>query len=388
MLALRTVTAACMALAVLVITACKPQPAGEKPPAPVEHKNPVRLGLFLPLSGSQSSFGEDAIRGAQLAADQINERGGIAGRPVSLEVRDTHSNETTTAEVVRELAANKSVNVIVGEIVSARSIVAAKIAQESGIPMISPASTHQDVTAAGDMIFRICYAEPFQGAAMARFASSLKVSKAAILLESGNPYSLGLADSFRENFTKSGGTIVAEQSFRAGDLSFRPQLETIKAAQPEVIFLPSYYQEAALVIREARQLGLEIPFLGGDGWDSLEFLRAAGAAADNCYSANHFSGENLLPQNEAFVAAYKAKFQSLPPPLAALAFDAVSLAADAITRAGADDRSKIRDAIAATSVFPGATGTLTFDTNRNPAKPAVILRVENGAFTYLETIVP
>lgn len=377
-------------LALFAMTACKPQPAVDKPaaPPPVEHKNPVRVGVFLPLSGSQSSFGEDAIRGAQLAADQINERGGIAGRPIVLEVRDTHSNETTTAEVVRELAANKSVNVLIGEIVSARSIVAAKVAQESGIPMISPASTHQDVTAAGDMIFRICYAEPFQGAAMARFAGSLKVTKAAILLESENPYSQGLADSFRENFSKAGGAIVAEQSFRAGDLSFRPQLEAIKAAQPEVIFLPSYYQEAALVIREARQLGLEIPFLGGDGWDSMEFLRAAGAAADNCYSANHFSAENVLPENETFVTAYKAKFKSPPPPLAALAFDAVSLAADAITRSGADDRAKIRDALAATSVFPGVTGTLTFDANRNPAKPAVILRVENGAFTYLETIVP
>jgi branched-chain amino acid transport system substrate-binding protein len=254
--------------------------------------------------------------------------------------------------------------------------------------MISPASTHQDVTSAGDRIFRMCYAEPFQGAAMAKFAGSLKATRAAILLEANNPYSQGLAQSFRENFASANGTIVAEQTFQPGDPSLRSQLEAIKSAQPEVIFLPSYYAEAATVIRLARELGLEMPFLGGDGWDSEEFLKACGPAADNCYLANHFSAENKLPENQAFIAAYETKFGSPPPPLAALSYDAVKLAANAIREAASEDHEKIRQALTATSVFPGVTGTITFDANRNPAKPAVVLRVENGTFTYLETIVP
>lgn len=367
---------------------CKPKVADE-PTKEVQPVDPVRLGVFFPLTGAQSSFGNDAIRGAQLAVDEINAAGGIlGGRPVKLEVRDTRSQAETNKEVVEELAKDAGIALLVGEIASARSIEAAAIAQSQGVPMISPASTHQDVTAVGDMIFRVCYAEPFQGAAMARFASSIKASRAAILLEEGNPYSQGLAASFRNHFVSGGGTIVAEKSFKAGDLAFVEQLEAIKAASPEVIFLPSYYLEAALVIQQARGMGMEMPFLGGDGWDSMEFLRVGGGAVENCYSANHFSAQNELPENKAFIAAYRSKFEEPPPPLAALAYDAVCLGVDAITRAGSESRASIQEALLATEGFPGVTGTIRFGPDRNPDKPAVILRVENGAFTYLETIQP
>ncbi len=370
---------------------CEPKAVDNPPPEPTpeEAAEPVRLGVFFPLTGAQSSFGNDAIRGAQLAVDEINAAGGIfGGRPVKLEVRDTRSVAETNKEVVEGLAKDPGIPLLVGEIASARSIEAAAIAQAHGIPMISPASTHQDVTAAGDMIFRACYAEPFQGAAMARFASSIKASRAAIFLEEGNPYSQGLASSFRDHFVKSGGTIVVEKSFKAGDLSFTEQLEAIKAASPEVIFLPSYYLEAALVIQQARGMALEVPFLGGDGWDSTEFLRVGGEAVENCYAANHFSAQNENPENAAFIAAFRAKFEQPPPPLAALAYDAIRLGVDAISRAGSESRPSVQKALLATSDFPGVTGPIRFGPNRNPDKPAVILRVENGAFTYLETIQP
>ncbi|MEX1118919.1 MAG: ABC transporter substrate-binding protein [Terrimicrobiaceae bacterium] len=373
----------------LGLTGCKPKVAEESPPPEAKPVDPIRLGVFLPLTGAQSSFGKDAIRGAQLAVDEINAAGGIlGGRPVALEVRDTRSDSETTKEAVEELAKDSGIALLVGEIASARSIEAAAIAQRLGVPMISPASTHQDVTALGDMIFRVCYAEPFQGAAMARFAGSIKASRAAIFLEEGNPYSQGLAASFRDHFVKGGGTIVAEKSFKAGDLSFSEQLEVIKAASPEVIFLPSYYLEAALVIQQARGLGMEIPFLGGDGWDSMEFLRIGGEAVENCYSANHFSAQNELPENAAFIAAYRAKFGEPPPPLAALAYDAVRLGVDAISRAASESRTAVQEALLTTTDFQGVTGPIRFGSNRNPDKPAVILRVEQGAFTYLETIQP
>ena len=371
------------------ICGCKPNAAVKDAPTEPEPANPVRLGVFLPLTGAQSSFGNDAIHGAQLAVNEINAAGGILdGRPVRLEVRDTRSDAETNKEVVEELAKDPGIVLLVGEIASARSIEAAAIAQSHGVPMISPASTHQDVTALGDMIFRVCYAEPFQGAAMARFANSIKASRAAIFLEEDNPYSQGLAASFRDHFVKGGGTIVAEKSFKAGDLAFVEQLEAIKAASPEVIFLPSYYLEAALVIQQARGMGMEAPFLGGDGWDSQEFLRVGGAAVENCYAANHFSAQHEEPENAAFIAAYGANFGQPPPPLAALAYDAIRLGVDAISRAGSESRASVQKALLATPDFPGVTGKIRFGRNRNPDKPAVILRVENGAFTYLETIQP
>lgn len=370
------------------LVGCKPKVLEELPPE-AKPVDPVRVGVFFPLTGVQSSFGNDAIRGAQLAVDQVNRAGGIFdGRPVRLEVRDTKSQAETNKEVVEELAKDQGIPLLVGEIASARSIEAAVIAQKHGVPMLSPASTHQDVTAPGDMIFRVCYAEPFQGAAMARFASSIKASRAAILLEEGNPYSQGLASSFRDHYVKGGGMIVAEKTFKAGDLAFVEQLEAIKAAGPEVIFLPSYYLEAALVIQQARGMGMEVPFLGGDGWDSIEFLRVGGGAVENCYSANHFSAQNELPENSAFIAAYRSKFEEPPPPLAALAYDAVRLGIDAISRAGSESRASVQEALLATDGFQGVTGPIRFGQNRNPDKPAVILRVENGAFTYLETIQP
>lgn len=371
---------------------CKPAPTPPSPPpepAPTPAPSPavpsLKVGVFLPLSGSQWSFGRDALRGAELARDEINKNGGLLGQPLELVVLDTKSDQKIAAGAPTELASADAV-ALIGEIASPRSIEAARTAQAIGKPMVSPASTHQDVTATGDFIFRACYSDPFQGTAMADFASSIEAGRAAILREEGNPYSEGLADSFRSKFLKNGGTLAAEQTFRAGDLTFASQLAAIRAAKPDVIFLPSYYVEAALVIREARQMGIDAPFLGGDGWDSEEFLRVAGKAADNCYSANHFSAEAGKPESAAFCTSFRERFGELPPPLAALTYDTTNLLADSIRRAGSKDPSAIRDALASAASFPGVTGQITPGPSRNPSKPAVILRVENGKFSYLETV--
>jgi branched-chain amino acid transport system substrate-binding protein len=244
------------------------------------------------------------------------------------------------------------------------------------------------VTAVGNYIFRACYTDAFQAAVMAKFGRSIDVEKAAILFDASNPYGNGLKDAFKADFLKRGGSIIAEESYRAGDTDFTAQLNAIKAKNPESIFLPSYYTDAALIIKQARQLGIDVPFLGTDGWDSNEFLKIGGQAVNNCYFACHFSTEHVSDKVKAFNDAYSAKFQSTPPPLAALAYDSVWLVADALKRAGSDEPAALRDALAGTKDFPGVTGTITMDQDRNPKKPGIVIRVQDGKFTYLETTEP
>ena len=346
------------------------------------------MGLLLPLHGAQATFGQDALRGAQLAAEEINAAGGVLGHPLALRVKDTASLPETTATAATDAISHDAVALLIGEIASDRTLVAARVAQEHGIPLITPASTNENITPIGDFIFRACYTDSFQAVVMAKFARSIKVEKAAILFDPSNAYSAGLAEIFRNDFKAAGGTITAEETYRAGDPSFARQLDAIRATNPEVVFLPSYYGDAAPIIREARQAGLDMPFLGTDGWDSPEFLRLGGEAATNCYFSGHFSAESKDPPVVAFVERFTRKFQTPPPPLATLAYDTVRLAADALERAATTEASALRDALAATKDFPGVTGKITFDAHRNPSKNAVITRVENGQFTYLETVRP
>lgn len=381
------------ALAVLVYAGCgkKPAPPAPQPtpePTPAEDPRATRLGFLAPLSGAQASFGQDAIRGAELAAEEINASGGIFDHPLVLKVKDTASLPEKTGDAVTSLIETDKVAAIIGEIATDRSLIAAPLAQARGIPLITPGSTNEQVTQAGDYIFRICYTDAFQASVMAKFARSMKVDKAAVLSDPSNPYSAGLAEIFKKDFTAASGTIVAEETYRAGDGGFARQLDAIRAKGPEVVFLPSYYGDAAPIIREARQVGLDVPFLGTDGWDSPEFLKVGGTAADNCYFSGHFSAESKIPHVVTFTEAYAKKFGSPPPPLAALSYDAVYFVAEALKRAGSAESPALRDSLAGTRDFSGVTGKISLDANRNPAKSAVITRVENGKFTYLETIEP
>ncbi len=381
------------ALVILALPGCgkKPAPPAPQPtpaPSPAEDPRATRLGFLVPLTGVQASFGQDAIRGTEMAAEEINTAGGIFGHPLVLKVKDTASLSEKTSAAVTDLIDTDKVAAIIGEIATDRSLIAAPLAQTRGVPLITPGSTHEKVTQAGDYVFRICYTDAFQASVMAKFARSMKVDKAAVLSDPANPYSAGLAEIFRKDFTAAGGSIVAEETYLAGDGGFARQLDAIRAKGPEMVFLPSYYGDAAPIIREARQVGLDVPFLGTDGWDSPEFLQVGGAAADNCYFSGHFSAESKLPQVVTFAAAYAQKFGTPPPPLAALSYDAVYFVADALKRAGSGEGPALRDALATTRDFSGVTGKITLDANRNPAKSAVITRVENGKFTYLETIEP
>ena len=365
----------------------KPEQAAETP-RPTPAAAAIAIGFFAPISGAQASYGVDSSNGARLAVDEINAAGGVLGKPLSLVVKDTRSLAAESVDAIKSLIKDDKVVAVIGEIASDRSLAAAAVAQEQGVPMITPSATSAGVTATGDFIFRACYTDVFQAAVMAKFARSIDVRKAAIFSDQSNPYGNGLAAIFKKDFVDHGGEIVAEESYRAGDTEFSLQLATIKSKAPEIIFLPSYYTEAALIIRQARKVGIDVPFLGTDGWDSQEFLKVGGNAVDNCYFSSHFSSERTSDNVKRFSSAYSTKHAVEAPPLAALAYDAVFLVADAIKRAGVAEPRAIRDALATTKDFQGVTGMITFDANRNPRKSGIVLRSEGGKFSYLETTDP
>lgn len=348
----------------------------------------IPIGQFGSLTGPQATFGESSDRGVKLALDEINASGGVLGQQIRLITKDNQSKPGETSTAVRELITRHKVVALIGEVASGRSLEAAPIAQRSGIPMISPSSTSEKVTEAGDHVFRVCFIDPFQGKVCAKFARGLGVTKAAILTDVSKDYSMGLTKSFRSEFTSRGGAITGEQSYSGGDKDFSAQLTAIKADNPQAIFLPAYYTDAPLIIRQARQLGITAPFIGGDGWDSPELVAVGGDSVEGCYFSNHFSDQSTDPKVTSFVTAYRKKYGSNPDAISALGYDALFILADAMKRAGTTDPAKVNTAIAATKDFPGVTGKITLDEHRNPNKPAVMLQVKNGKFVYVETIVP
>jgi len=348
----------------------------------------IPVGQFGSLTGAQATFGQSTDNGVHLALEEINSSGGVLGQPLRLITKDNQSKPGETSTAVRELITRNKVVALIGEVASGRSLEAAPIAQRSGIPMISPASTNEKVTEAGDHIFRVCFIDPFQGTVCAKFARKLGAKKAAVITDVSKDYSLGLAKSFKEEFVKEGGVITGQQSYSGGDKDFSAQLTAVKADNPDVIFLPAYYTEAPLIIRQARQLGITVPFVGGDGWDSPELVSVGGTAVEGCYFSNHFSNQSNDPKVVEFVKGYRAKYNTDPDAMVALGYDSLKLLADAMKRAGTTDPARVTAALGATKDFDGVTGKITLDAHRNPNKPAVILQVKDGKFSYVETIAP
>ncbi len=375
----------CLLTGVLLSTALE---ACKKNDDKSDFENIVRIGMLLPLTGAEASYGQDSLQGAQLAVEEINARGGVlGGRKIQLIAKDNQSKAGETSIIARELISRSHVSALVGEGASGRSLEAAPIAQKTGIPFISSGSTNLKVTQTGNFIFRMCFTDIFQGQVMARFAYSvLGKRNVAVLLDTTKDYSIGLAQSFSKDFIALGGRIAVRQSYGAGDKDFSAQLTAIKADCPDAVFLPTYYTEAASIINQARQLGLDVPFLGSDGWDSAEFLKMGGKAIEGVYFTDHFSAENKVPVIQNFVKNYREKYGVPPSSLAALAYDSFKLLADAMQRAGTAEPAKLRDVLAATANFPAVTGTITFDENRNPKKDVVIIQVRDGEFKFFKTV--
>jgi len=350
----------------------------------------IKIGEFASLTGKEAAFGQSSHKGTLLAIEELNAAGGVLGKRIDFIYEDNRSSPGESATIAKKLITRDRVVALLGEVASGRSLEAAPIAQSSQVPMISPSSTNPKVTETGDYIFRVCFTDPFQGQLLSGFArQTLKAQKIAIFADVSAPYSMGLAQYFREPFVAGGGQVVAEQKYTGGDKDFKAQLTAIKAQNPDAIMVPGYYTDVGLIVAQARQLGIKVPMFGGDGWEAPELIQIAGTALEDTYYSTHFSPENSDPVVQKFVAAYKAKFNGeTPDAMAALGYDSAMVLADAIRRAGTTDGPKLRDAIAATKGYAGVTGATTLDAQRNASKPAVIITVKDGKFKYLETVAP
>ncbi len=350
----------------------------------------IKIGEYGSLTGKEATFGQSSHKGIIMALEEINAAGGVLGKQLELLAEDNQTRPGESATVAKKLLTRDKVVALLGEVSSGRSLEAAPIAQASKIPMIAPAATNPRVTEVGDYIFRVCFIDDFQGTAMANFAlNDLKAKNVAIISSVSNAYSVGLAKFFRDTFESAGGTIAVEQKYSEGDKDFRAQLTAVKAANVEAVFLPGYYTESALIVRQARELGLTIPFLGGDGWESDKLLEIGGDALNGCFYSTHFSPENQDPKVAEFVQKFKARWNNeTPDAFAALGYDAALVLADAITRAGTTDGPALRDALAATKDFPGASGRTTIDAQRNAKKGATIISIRNAKLAFHKTVAP
>ena len=349
----------------------------------------IKVGEYASLTGKEASFGQMSHHGTELAIDELNARGGVLGKKLELLTEDNQSKQGESKTCAQKLISRDGVIALLGEVASGRSLEAAPICQKYKIPMISPSSTNPKVTETGDYIFRVCFIDPFQGTVLAKFAlNSLKVKNVALLTDVGSPYSVGLADCFRKAFTEGGGRIAAEQNYSSGDKDFKAQLTSIKGAGPQAIFVPGYYNEAGLICRQARELGVTVPLFGGDGWESAKLPEIGGEAVEGCYFSTHFSPKQKSAAVQEFSKKFQARYGVEPDAMAALGYDSAMLLADAIKRARVTDGPALRAALAATKDFPGITGSITIDKERNATKAAVILKVTGGKFDYLETVNP
>ncbi|MCE9626081.1 MAG: ABC transporter substrate-binding protein [Deltaproteobacteria bacterium] len=363
--------------ALLCLSACK------------KNDNTLVLGEFASLTGTTATFGQSMNDGVQLALEDLNKNGGLLGKKVEIVVEDDQSKPDEAKTAVLKLIKQNEIKALIGEVASSRSLAAAPEAQKNKIPMISPASTNPKVTQVGDYIFRACFVDTFQGSSMARFAyNDLNLRKVAILYDIKNDYSVGLMEFFEKTFKELGGEIVEKQSYSEGDIEFRAQLTAIKSQDPQAIYVPGYYTEVGLIARQARDLGINIPLMGGDGWDSVKTVEIGGPAVEGSYYSNHYSAEDPSPVIQDFIKKYQAKFGKVPDAMAVLGYDAANILFDAIKRAGSSEGPKIRDAMAATANFQGVSGSITMDPQRDAKKKIVILKIEGGKVKFHKALDP
>lgn len=367
----------------------------------------IKVGEYGSLTGSTATFGISSKNGIELFVDNLNAQGGIDGKKLRVIVEDDQSKPEEAATAVNKLIAQDGVVAVLGEVASSRSLAAAPICQGAGVPMITPSSTNPKVTEIGDYIFRVCYIDPFQGEVIAKFAkNTLRFSKAAVFRDNKNDYSVGLANYFTESFRGLGGKVVSDESYSEGDQDFKAQLTVIKAKKPEFIFIPGYYTEVGLIARQARELGLKVPMLGGDGWVSDRLLEIAQDALNGSYLVNHYWESDPNPAVQEFVQSYRKRYGATPDGLAALAYDAAGVLTNAMQRLLTADpkafgsllgppnaeqkeaRAKLRDLIASTHDYPGVTGRISLDERRNAVKTAVFLGIENQGYKFVATVEP
>ena len=354
----------------------------------------VNLGSIFGMTGASSSFGIAEDKGTAMAVEEFNAAGGATIGGVKTTINYINEDDTGLPEVgasaVHKLIDQDKVIGIIGAQTSMVSLAIAPVLQAAGIPMISPSSTNEKVTLVGDYIFRSCFLDAFQGRVMANYVwNTLKLKTAAVLYDNANDYNMGIAQIFKTSFEALGGKVVAYEAYtnEATTVDYKPQLTKIKAANPEFLYLPNYYNGVALQLKQARQMGLNAPAGGGDAWDSPDLVTIGGAAVEGAIFTNNFSKDDPSPLVQSFITSYTTKFGEAPAGVSSLAYDATGLLLDAFKTCGSIKGSDIRDAMKNTT-FSGIGGAYKFDENRNPVKSAVIIKIVNGQQTYVTTVNP
>jgi branched-chain amino acid transport system substrate-binding protein len=349
----------------------------------------IVVGHYASMTGNTAHYGQDTDKAIRMATEELNKAGGVLGRKVKIVTLDTRGDATEAANAVTRLIDVEKAVSVLGEVASSLSLAGGRVAQRKKVPMISPSSTNTKVTEIGDYIFRVCFIDPFQGKVMAKFArENLKLEKVAIIKDVKNDYSVGLAKAFKESFEKMGGKIVEEQSYGMGDTDFSAQVTAIKNSDAKGIYVPGYYAEVGAIAKTAQRLEVELPMMGGDGWDAPDLFKIGGDAVEGHYFSNHFAPDVASENAKAFIQSFEKKHGAKPSGLAALGYDAARVLFDAIKRAGKTDSKPLRDAIAATKDFQGVTGKITINDKRNAVKSAVVLKIKDGAGHYEATIEP
>jgi branched-chain amino acid transport system substrate-binding protein len=350
----------------------------------------ILIGEYACLTGKEASLGTSSHQGTVMAIEDLNAAGGVLGKKLVLITEDTQSKAGESGTCVRKLISRDHVVAVLGEVASSRSLEAAPICETYKIPMISPGSTTPKLTEIGPYIFRVCFIDPFQGPVLAHFAlTKLHSKRVAILSSSTSAYSVGLAKFFRKAFIEGGGDVVAEPKYAEGDKDFNAQLTAIRATGADVIFCPGYYNEGALIVKQARDLGITVPIFGGDSWEAQDLINIGGAAMEGAYLCSHYSPEDPSPRVQKFVEEYKKRYDgAVPDSNASLGYDSALVLVDSIRRAGTTEHMALRDAIASTKNFDAVTGRITIDEHRDASKNAVIVQVRDGRFQFVESVAP
>ncbi len=351
----------------------------------------VKVGVFLELSGGVAEFGKATNRGIELAAEEINAKGGISGNTIKLITYDIKSDSGESTTAAKKLATDDKVNVAVGAVASSLSKAAAPTFQQNGIPMVTPSSTNPTVTEIGDRIFRVCFIDDFQGAACAEFAiKDMKSKTAVVVLEKGSAYSQGLGRFFKARFEKLGGKCIPDQEWPPGEKDFSTIVSNIAKSEAKVdlVYMPFYYEEVAAMAKELRKQGVDAQMLGGDGWESPTLVPLSDGKLEGCYFGNHYNPKTDNAKTKSFVEAYTKKFGHEPNSLAALGYDAIYAIKQAAEAKGGVSRDQITQGLAALKDFKGATGTFDLDAKRNPRKNIVMLKIVGKNFEQVREIKP
>lgn len=356
----------------------------------------IKIGVVYELTGGTATFGNAAANGAKLAAKEINAKGGVLGKQIQLVVADNKSEPSESSNAMTKVITQDKVIAVTGFTTSSNAMAAASVAEANKIPFVTAAATNPKVTVdektgkVNENTFRVCFIDPFQGTVGANFVlNDLKLKNAAIMVDNSSDYSKGLASFFKDNFTKNGGAIIGEEAYLQKDQDFKTLLVKIKSLNPQVIYVPGYYEEVAKIVKQARELGITVPFVGGDGWDSPKLVEiGTPAALNNTFFTNHYSVEDTSPASKAFVEAYKQEYGQIPDAMAVLGYDAMYVMVDAIKRANSAEPAKIREALAATKDFPAVTGKTSINESHDAVKAAVILEMKDGKQVYRSTVKP